>query len=183
MTDAQPPQWAMEAAKKIVPCGPVLLSKERLAAARIIAEAERDAMQADKRELVEGLEECCEQLKAGAEMLDRSGWGPDAQECRDCESTARVLLANLKCVVCELEETIVDKLPKTADGSPVWMGKRVWVRRLNGEIDELIVGCMHFIGGIVVVNLFRGDGTCSLRMIRPYMRCYSTREAAEAAKD
>ena len=73
------------------------------------------------------------------------------------------------------DESIVDKLPKTADGVPMVPGMEVWcigtMRYNNGAMEELSGRTKeHVIMGLQRGKLFEG-------------RLYSTREAAEKARE
>ena len=78
-------------------------------------------------------------------------------------------------------KAIVAKLPKTADGVPVVPGMGVHCTETcytsgEGKITPLYV---HEINKDVVVSRFNGTRTD----VAGYKHCYSTREAAEVAKD
>lgn len=79
----------------------------------------------------------------------------------------------------ELERlrAVVDRLPKTADGVPVTPGMEVWKHLKNGKAVSL--------GTIESIHHY--DATTSRWPYRdqanPYELIYSTREAAEAAKE
>ena len=71
-------------------------------------------------------------------------------------------------------QAIVDRLPVTADGVPIVFGMTVWMNTPNAGIVQADTGLPN--GGI------RVGGIVMPTNIRPEI-CYSTREAAEAARD
>lgn len=76
---------------------------------------------------------------------------------------------------CDWQRTIIDKLPKTADGMPIVPGRTVWVvaNYRNGlRIYKFVVYNLSSIGC--------SDGD---RYHWDCHQCYSSREAAEAALD
>ena len=76
-------------------------------------------------------------------------------------------------------EAIVAKLAKTADGVPVVPGMDVWgmVHGFTGPVvARRRVACGNGLAALV-------DKTPANPHYEPIHRCYSTREAAEAAKE
>jgi hypothetical protein len=70
---------------------------------------------------------------------------------------------------------IVAKLPKTADGVPVVPGMNLW----ELSTHQYPMHTEQFIEEVVSISQPRGFGGSP----NAFCRCYSTREAAEAAKE
>ena len=71
-------------------------------------------------------------------------------------------------------QAIVDRLPKTADGVPMYVGMKVWVRCENRPDVAFRSFTILDIDGQTVGDVFS-------RLVK-FEDCYSTREAAEKAR-
>ncbi len=94
--------------------------------------------------------------------------------CRRWEAACNPLAAVVAPVL-----AIVDKLPKTADGVPVVPGMTVWVVGDYGDgrsIHEFVVWCLSHRTG-------DDGGTTGSTFCWGHGDSYSTREAAEAARE
>ena len=116
-----------------------------------------------RRQLAEAQAAC-----AAAERL----WGRDVKKAvlAQLQRHAKEFLDRLATA-----EAIVEKLPKTADGVPVFLHDEVW---LPGEDEPLYVGHIE--------NSTRQGWWYAQRPYRAALdlcMCYSTREAAQVAKE
>lgn len=76
---------------------------------------------------------------------------------------------------------IVDRLPKTADGASIVNGDRIYEApcTISGRVVEHSVQHVDDDGWLVISD----DGSYEPPIIANLSRCYSTREAAEAAAE
>ena len=119
--------------------------------------------------------------------------GQEAPVCDFCggEGTwmaADSRLAQAHARIAELE-AIVAKLPKTADGVPAYKDMPVWCVMPDGSIYETELGWYCTLGAAFARDLaarqagYRLSNGVWRDVGVPVEHCYSTREAAEAAKE
>lgn len=73
-------------------------------------------------------------------------------------------------------EAVIEKLPKTADGKPIWVGMEVWLRPMDGSCPALVVDQM--MPGL----LYLDDGTSGGLSADPrqiYSNCAAAKQAAK----
>jgi len=71
---------------------------------------------------------------------------------------------------------IVDSLPKTKDGVPIWIGDTVWILGEDRQIDKIVI-----TGILMTVGLMRLENAEDIDAYPEW--AYSTSEAAEQAKE
>jgi len=111
---------------------------------------------------------------------DEARFGWDGYHVEDAVNFARHFRSERDEARAEIErlQAIVERLPKTADGVPVYPGMQVWYHSecLPGSVTGPWV-VVHFNDAISVA-LRQSPGVMTSRLLR---RSFSTREAAEAA--
>ncbi len=101
-------------------------------------------------------------------------WGPSWGELKE-----RRKLEEQAAQIDSLRAT-VDKLPKTADGVSIVLRMTVWTLEDGKAWEWTVAGIGLDIGGDYYLWLDDGEPS---RMVSEPGQCYSTREAAEAAKE
>jgi hypothetical protein len=103
-----------------------------------------------------------------AEITDDAEWG-------DCGHLAKVAYELARRLA--EAEAIVAKLPKTADGVPITPGMELW-----GSLGWNNEPAKATLRGTYAEGYSVGTPEWGMN-VRPEVECYSTREAAEAAKE
>lgn len=128
-----------------------------------------------------GIEERLEDVYITLRAGERTGRHSDFVLARDARNNLDFLARSIKAQTAEVErlQTIVDTLPKTADGEPAYTGRKVYLKNTYGGKGEFTLCAAPYIDGVGLTGRLELFPLLALDVYSSH----EAREAAEAAQE